>query len=77
MACAAEALRLRPNFLHTVIEQIVANALAGRIDVARELATTYRAIQPNDRVSTYSPPHLSASSTLKYREALRVAGLPE
>ena len=55
LACAAEALRLRPNFPHTVIEQIVANTLAGRIDVARELMTRYRAIQPNDRVSSYSP----------------------
>ncbi len=77
LACAAEAPHLRPNFPHAATEQIVANTLAGHIDVARELMTRYRALQPNDRVSSYRPPHLSASSTLKYREALRVAGLPE
>ena len=77
LACTAEALRLRPSFPHTVIEQIVANTLTGRIDEARELMTNYREIQPNDRVSSYSPSHLSVSSILKYREALRVAGLPE
>jgi adenylate cyclase len=74
---AAEALRLRSNFPHTVVEQIVANTLAGRTDMARELMTRYRAIQPKDRVSTYSPSHLSASSIQRYREALRVAGMPE
>ena len=77
LAFAAEALRLRPNFPHTVVEQIVANTLAGRTDMARELMTRYRAIQPKDRVSTYSPSHLSASSIQRYREALRVAGMPE
>jgi TolB-like protein/class 3 adenylate cyclase/Tfp pilus assembly protein PilF len=77
LAFAAEALRLRSNYPNTMIEQVVANALAGRIDVARELMTKYRAIQPNDRVSSYSSSNLSASSILKYREALRVAGLPE
>ena len=77
LAFADEALRLRSNYWNTMIEQIVANALAGRIDVARLLMTKYRAVQPNDRVSSYSSAILSASSTLKYREALRVAGLPE
>ena len=77
LAFAAEALRLRSNFSHTVVEQIVGNTLAGHIEKAREVVTEYRAIQPKDRVSTYNPPHLSASSILKYREALRLAGLPE
>jgi TolB-like protein/class 3 adenylate cyclase/Flp pilus assembly protein TadD len=77
LACAAEAIRLRPNFPHTLIEQIVANILMGRTDAARDIMSRYRAIQPDDRVSSYSPTHLSASSIPKYREALRVAGLPE
>lgn len=72
-----DLLRLRSNFPHTVVEQIVANTLAGRIDMAQELMTKYQAIQPKDRVSTYSPPHLSASGILNYREALCVAGMPE
>lgn len=77
LAYATEALRLRSNFPHSMIEQIAANAFSGRIEVAREVMTKYRAIQPNDRVSSYSPAHLSGSSLLKYREALRLAGLPE
>jgi adenylate cyclase len=77
LAYAAEALRLRSNFPHSMIEQIAANAWAGRIEAAREVMTKYRAIQPNDRVSNYSPAHLSGSNLLKYREALRLAGLPE
>ena len=77
LAFAAEAFRLRPSFPHTVIEQIVANALAGHIEKARGVMAGYRVIQPKDRVSTYDPPHLSAAGVLKYREALRLAGLPE
>jgi adenylate cyclase len=77
LAFVAEAFRLRPSFPHTVIEQIVANTLAGQIEKARETMTRYRAVHTTDRVSTYDPSHLSASSVLKYREALRLAGLPE
>ncbi|SEP24135.1 TolB amino-terminal domain-containing protein [Rhodospirillales bacterium URHD0017] len=77
LAFGAAALRMRPNFPHTVIEQIVANTLGGHIEMAREVMIGYRAIQPKDRVSNYNPPHLSASSVLKYREALRLAGMPD
>jgi adenylate cyclase len=77
LAYATEALRLRSNFPHSMIEQIAANAFSGRIEVAREVMAKYRAIQPNDRVSSYSPAHLSLSNLLKYREALRLAGMPE
>jgi tetratricopeptide (TPR) repeat protein len=74
---AAASLRVRPNFPHALIEQIVANALAGRLDAARESLANFRKLQPQDRVSTYSPPHLPPSGILKYQEALRLAGLPE
>ena len=74
---ATEAIRIRPNFHHALIEKIVANSLAGRLDPARENLASFRKLQPEDRVSTYSPPHLPPSGILKYREALRLAGLPE
>jgi adenylate cyclase len=73
----AASLRTRPNFTHALIEQVVANTLAGRLDAARESLANFRKFQPGDRVSTYSPPHLPPSGILKYQEALRLAGLPE
>jgi TolB-like protein/class 3 adenylate cyclase len=74
---AAASLRIRPNFTHTLIEQAVANALAGRLDAARDSLASFRSLQPEDRLSTYSPPHLPPSGIVKYRDALRLAGLPE
>lgn len=74
---AAASLRVRPSFAYALIEQIVANVLAGRLDAARESLASFRKLQPDDRVSTYRPPHLSPSSTLKHQDALRLAGLPE
>jgi tetratricopeptide (TPR) repeat protein len=74
---ATAALRVRPNFHHAIIEQIVANVLGGQLDAARENLASFRKLQPEDRVATYSPPHLPPSGILKYREALRLAGLPE
>jgi adenylate cyclase len=74
---AAAALRDRPNFPHALIEQIVASALAGRLDESRETLATFRKIQPEDRVSSYRPVHLPAAAVAKYQEALRIAGLPD
>lgn len=77
MAFAADALRHRPNFPTALIEQIVASALADRLDTARETLATFRKLRPADRVSTYKPVYLPPSSIPKYQEALRLAGLPE
>jgi TolB-like protein/class 3 adenylate cyclase len=74
---AAAALRDRPNFPHALIEQIVASALAGRLDESRETLATFRKIQSEDRVSSYRPVHLPAAAVAKYQEALRIAGLPD
>lgn len=74
---ATASIRTRPNYAHTLIEQVVANVLAGRLDAARESLASFRKLQPEDRVSTYNPPHLPPSGLLQYREALRLAGLPE
>jgi TolB-like protein/class 3 adenylate cyclase len=74
---AAAALRVRPNFPNTLIEQIVASALAGRLDESRETLATFRKIQPEDRVSSYRHEYLPASAVAKYQEALRIAGLPD
>jgi TolB-like protein/class 3 adenylate cyclase len=74
---AASALMVRPNFPHALIEEIVVNVLAGRLDTAREALASFRKLQPEDRVSIYNPPHLPASGIAKYREALRLAGLPD
>jgi hypothetical protein len=74
---AAAALRLRPNFPSTLIEQVVANVLAGYLDASRETLATFRKIQPEDRVSNYKPIHLPPSGILKYQDALRIAGMPE
>jgi TolB-like protein/class 3 adenylate cyclase len=74
---ATASIRARPNYPHTLIEQVVANVLAGRLDAARESLASFRKLQPEDRVSTYNPPHLPPSGLLQYREALRLAGMPE
>jgi adenylate cyclase len=74
---ATEALRIRPNFDHALIEKVVANSLAGRLGPAREDLANLQKLHPEDRVSTYNPPHLPLSAIPKYREGLRLAGLPE
>jgi tetratricopeptide (TPR) repeat protein len=74
---ATASIRTRPNFAFTLIEQVVANALAGRLDAARESLGSFRKLQPKDRLSTFNPRHLPPSGILQYREALRLAGMPE
>lgn len=74
---AAAALSIRPNFPNAVIEHIVANVLADRLDAARESLAAFRKIQPQERLSSYRPVYLPASRIARYQEALRVAGLPE
>jgi len=74
---AAAALRLRPNFPHALIERVVANALADRLDASREALAIFRKTQPDARISTYAPIHLPPAGILKYQAALRLAGLSE
>jgi len=50
-----------PNFTHALIEQVVANTLAGRLDAARESLANFRKFQPGDRVSHLQSPHLPPS----------------
>ena len=74
---ATASIRTRPNYVYALIEQAVANALAGRLDAARDSLISFRKLKPDDRVSTFNPPHLPPCGITKYQDALRLAGMPE
>jgi TolB-like protein/class 3 adenylate cyclase/Flp pilus assembly protein TadD len=73
------SLRLQPNHVHTFVDKVVANFLAGRVDASREALATFQKLRPEIRASTDEMPFLPMfpAFNLKYREALRLAGLPE
>jgi adenylate cyclase len=73
------ALRLRPNHPGALVDNVVANVLAGHLDAAREALAILRKMRPEIRASTDEMPFLPMfpAFNLKYREALRLAGLPE
>jgi TolB-like protein/class 3 adenylate cyclase/Tfp pilus assembly protein PilF len=79
IAPVGESLRVRPNFPATLIDAIVAHALAGDIGSARTLLAAYTATRPSARIATFkaTTPHLSAGGLDKYADGLRLAGLPE
>jgi tetratricopeptide (TPR) repeat protein len=73
------SLRIQPNFPNALVDNVVANVLAGHLDAAREALATFQKMQPEARASTLEFPFLPVfpAFNLKYREALRLAGLPE
>ena len=73
------SLRLQSNYPRALIDNVVANVLAGHLDAAREALATFRKIRPEARASTLESRFLPVfpAFNLKYREALRLAGLPE
>jgi TolB-like protein len=73
------SLRLQPNHVHTFVDKVVANVLAGRLDASREALAAFQKLRPEIRTSTDEMPFLPMfpAFNLKYREALRLAGLPE
>jgi len=78
LASAARAFRENPRFplLRTVA---AANALAGRMEEAADAMARLRQLSPELRVSNLSLPFplKRAEDFAKYREGLRLAGLPE
>jgi TolB-like protein/Tfp pilus assembly protein PilF len=76
---ARKVLREQPNFLATIRLSAVGHALSGHLDQARNAIVRARELDPamrlsnlKDRVGPFRPDDFS-----KYREALKVAGLPE
>jgi hypothetical protein len=76
---ARKALREQPNFLATIRLSAVGHALSGHLEQARnaivracELELAMRLSNLKDRVGPFRSDDFS-----KYREALKMAGLPE
>jgi len=78
-SCAQQILRETPDFHMALRMAAAGNALAGRLDIARNAMTRLREIDPALRVSNLGD--LTAlrhpEDMAKYAEGLRRAGLPE
>src|SRR5262249_40504766 len=79
MSWAERALWEAPDFPHALRTAAVSNALAGRLDDARQIIARLRQIDPGLRISNlrdlfgpYRAEHLAMTA-----EALRKCGLPE
>src|SRR5262245_55534076 len=74
----AEALRRRPNFRGALLDSVVANALAGDVQVARQSLAAFQKIVPEVRMARVRQwRHLSIAGHEIYARGLRLAGLPE
>jgi len=76
---AAEAVREQPDFLAALRVVAASNALAGRLDKAREAIARARQLDPGLRFSNLKDRvgPLRGQDFAKYAEALRLAGLPD
>ncbi len=77
---AAMALRSHPDLQGALRIDAASNALAGRLERARESAARLRDLYPTLRVSKLAEvlgPYRRPEDVAKYEEGLRLAGLPE
>jgi tetratricopeptide (TPR) repeat protein len=76
---AEEALQESPNLHSALRASVASNALAGRIERARDAPSRLRHIHPALRVSNLGEitPLRRPEDIAKYAEAMRKAGLPE
>jgi TolB-like protein len=77
---AQRALETRPAYPTAIRVVAASNALAGRLDVARDAVERLRQIDPTLRVSNLKdriPPLRRPSDLVRYADGLRKAGLPE
>jgi len=73
------ALRQRPNSLSALRVSIAANALAGHLDMARQLLGRYRELDPDARLTKMREWwwFRGGEDVEKYLEGFRLAGMPE
>ena len=79
-AGATAVLQLQPDFSQTLRIAIAAHALAGRLDVAREVLARHMAIEPQTSISSMRETYLRRTSAEEYEklvEGLRKVGFPE
>jgi TolB-like protein/tetratricopeptide (TPR) repeat protein len=77
---AEKALQVQPNYMPAARIAAISNALAGRLDQAHKMMARTRQLDPELRVSNISdrlPFFRRPADLAKYKEALRIAGLPE
>jgi adenylate cyclase len=73
------ALHQRPNSLSALRVSIAANALAGHLDMARQLLGRYRELDPDARLTKMRELwwFRGGEDVEKYLEGFRLAGMPE
>ena len=76
---ADKALRRLPNYPPAYWALIVSNALAGRIEKAKQAWAMYQQVEPTARISNVQARMGSVvqETLLRYAEALRIVGMPE
>jgi TolB-like protein/class 3 adenylate cyclase/Flp pilus assembly protein TadD len=77
---ASTALQLQPNLGITLRVAIAANALAGRLDEARQILAKHSALEPQTRISTIRATYLRRVTLQSWEilaDGLRKAGFPE
>jgi TolB-like protein/class 3 adenylate cyclase/Tfp pilus assembly protein PilF len=79
LSWASMALRQRPNSLSTLRVAIAANALAGHLDVARQMVGRYRELDPAARLAKMKEWwwFRGGEDVEKYLEGFRLAGMPD
>ena len=76
---AGKALQRRPNYVNALRVAVAANALAGRVEVARQAYGTYRTLFPEARLSTIKSRFRlgTAKDADRFVEGFRLAGMSE
>ena len=76
---AGKALQRRPNYVNALRVAVAANALAGRVDAARQAYGTYRTMFPDARLSSIKSRFRlgTAKDTDRFVEGFRLAGMSE
>ena len=76
---AGKALRMRPNYLTAVRGAAASHALAGRLNEAQKFMTQMRGLDPVLRIVNLNEllPLRRQEHFDRWREGLRLAGLPE
>ena len=76
---AERALREKPSWFVPLRVAAISNALAGRVDRAREVMARLRELDPEFRISNFKDflPFARSEDLARYEEGLRIAGLPE
>jgi TolB-like protein len=78
LACAAIAMRLRPNVLTAHRAMMAAQAMVGRHEIARKTRTRILELDATQRISDVrSLPFRRVEDIRKLEEAYRIAGMPE